>query len=166
MNFLQFLAARVLVEAGAGARAQTVAKGLASALAAEPRAFGKILEGDIALRNRNAFEAVKILSEANGILDTWLGHFDLGRAYFEAGEFAQADSEFERCITRRGEALSLLVDEEATYGYFPFVYYYRGRVREALNTAGFADSYREYLKIRGTSTEDPLLPEVRRLAGR
>ena len=162
---VQFLAARVLVEAGAGARGQTVAKGLASALAAEPRAFGKILEGDIALRNRNAFEAVKILSEANGILDTWLGHFDLGRAYFEAGEFAQADSEFERCITRRGEALSLLVDEEATYGYFPFVYYYRGRVREALNTAGFADSYREYLKIRGTSTEDPLLPEVRRLAG-
>ena len=31
--------------------------------------------------------------------------------------------------------------------------------------AGFADSYREYLKIRGASTEDPLLPEVRRRAG-
>ena len=36
-----------------------------------------------------------------------------------AGAFPQADSEFDRCIKRRGEALSLLVDEEPTYGYFP-----------------------------------------------
>jgi tetratricopeptide (TPR) repeat protein len=150
---------------GEVARARTVAEGLASALAAEPKAFGKIIEGDIALKNGDAHEAVTILNEANAILDTWLGHFDLGRAYFEAGAFAQADSEFDRCVSRRGEALSLLVDEEATYGYFPLAYYHRGRVREALNSASFADSYREYLKIR-TSTEDPLLPEIRRRAGR
>jgi len=45
------------------------------------------------------------------------------------------------------------------------VYYYQGRVREALKYPSFADSYREYLKIRGNSTEDPLLPEVRKRAG-
>ena len=45
------------------------------------------------------------------------------------------------------------------------VYYYQGRVREGLKTTGFADSYRTYLTIRGKSTEDPLLPEVRRRAG-
>jgi hypothetical protein len=42
---------------------------------------------------------------------------------------------------------------------------YQGRVREGLNNAAFADSYREYLKIRGNSSDDPLLPEIRR-AGR
>jgi hypothetical protein len=95
-----------------------------------------------------------------------MGHFDLGRAYLEAGAFTQADSEFDRCITRRGEALALFLDEEPTYGYFPPVYYYQGRVREGLNNAGFAESYRVYLTIRGQSKEDPLLPDVRRRAGR
>ena len=94
-----------------------------------------------------------------------MGHFDLGRAYLEAGAFTQADSEFDRCITRRGETLALFLDEEPTYGYLPPVYYYQGRVREGLNNAGFADSYRAYLAIRGRSTEDALLPEVRRRAG-
>ena len=106
-----------------------------------------------------------MLTEANALLDTWIGHFDLGRAYLEAGAFTQADSEFDRCIKRRGEALSLFLDEEPTYGYFPPVYYYQGRVREALKSAGFAESYRAYLDIRGKSTEDPLLAEVRQRAG-
>ena len=104
-------------------------------------------------------------TEANALLDTWIGHFDLGRAYLEAGAFTQADSEFDRCIRRRGEALALFLDEEPTFGYFPPVYYYQGRVREGLGSAGFAESYRAYLTIRGQSKEDPLLPDVRRRAG-
>jgi tetratricopeptide (TPR) repeat protein len=161
---VRFMAARILVEAGAIARAKTLAAGLVAELPAEPQAYGKIIEGDIALKNGDAREATKILNEANGLIDTWLGRFDLGRAYLEAGALVQADSEFDACLKRRGEALSLLVDEEATYGYFPVVYYYQGRVREGLKNAGFADSYRQYLKIRGASNEDPLLPEVRRRA--
>ena len=119
----------------------------------------------IALKDGDARLAVKLLLEANGVLDTWLGHFDLGRAYLQAGAFVQADSEFDSCIKRRGEALALLMDEEPTYGYFPPVYYYQGLVREQLKNAGFAESYRAYLGIRGKSTEDPLLPEVRKRAG-
>jgi len=162
---VQFLAARIFVEAGELAKARTMAEGLAAELPAEPQAYGKIIEGEIALKDGDARQAIKILSDANGILDTWFGHFDLGRAYLEAGGFAQADSEFDRCIGRRGEALSLLVDEEPTYGYFPTAYYYQGRVREGLKSERFAESYREYLNIRGKSTEDPLLPDVRKRAG-
>ena len=94
-----------------------------------------------------------------------MGHFDLGRAYVEAGRFFQADSEFDRCLTRRGEAVSLFLDEEPTYGLFPPVYYYQGRVREGLNSARFTESYRTYLDIRGEAGEDPLLPEIRQRAG-
>ncbi len=96
-------------------------------------------------------QAVTFLTEANGLLDTWMGHFDLGRAYLEAGRFLQADSEFDRCLTRRGEAVSLFLDEEPTYGLFPPVYYYQGRVREGLNSASFAESYRTYLNIRANA---------------
>jgi tetratricopeptide (TPR) repeat protein len=158
---VRFLAARVLVEAGAVPKAQALAAALASELATEPQAYGKILEGDIALKKRDVGEAIKILTAANGVLDTWLGHFDLGRAYLEGRAYAQADSEFDRCIKRRGEALSL-VDADPTYGYLPPVYYYLGLAREGLHAAGFADSFHEYLNIRGKSTEDPLVIEVRR----
>jgi hypothetical protein len=39
-------------------------------------------------------------------------------------------------------------------------------VREGLKSAGFADSYRAYLAIRGSSTEDPLVREVRKQVNR
>ena len=160
----RFMAARVFVEAGAVAKARTLAEGLASELLAEPQAYGKIVEGEIALKNRDPRGAIGAFADANALLDTWIGHFDLGRAFLDAGRFTQADSEFDRCITRRGEALALFLDEEPTYGYFPSVFYYQGRVREGLNTARFAESYRAYINIRGKSTEDPLLPDARRRA--
>ncbi len=139
-----------------------------SAKSADPaddsRVYGKIIEAQIALKKKEPVQAIKILTDANGVWDTWLGHFNLGRAYLEAGRFVEADSEFDLCITRRGEALTVM-DEGPSYGIFPIVYYYQGRVREGLKTANFADSYREYLKIRGESKEDPLVPEVRKRAG-
>ena len=163
---IRFLAARIFVQAGEVAKARKIADGLSSELPAEPHAYGKIIEGEIALKNGNPREAVKILMDADAIVDTWLGHFDLGRAYLELKAYLQADSEFDRCIKRRGEALAFLVDEEPTYGYFPPVYYYQGLVREGLNDSKKAvESYREYLNIRGKSTEDPLLSDVRKRAG-
>ena len=161
---IRFLVGRVFVEAGAAARARTVAAGLGSELQAEPQAYAKIVEAETALKNRNARQAIKVLTEANKLFDTWMGHFDLGRAYLEAGAFTQADAEFDRCIKRRGETLALFLDEEPTVGYLPPVYYFKGRVREGLKSAGFADSYRTYLTIRGQSKEDPLVAEVRRRA--
>ena len=161
---IRFLVARIFVAAGETTRAQSLATDLASDSQLEPQVDAKLIEGEIALRSANARQAIKTMTEANQALDTWIGRFDLGRAYLEAGEFPEADSEFDRCITRRGEALEL--DDGPTYGYLPEVYYYQGRVREGLNSPGAAaDSYRSYLSIRGKAVEDPLLPEVRRRAG-
>jgi hypothetical protein len=164
---IRFLAARIFAEAGQNAKATKLAAGLGSELQAEPQALAKIIEGEVALKSGKSREAIKSFADANNLVDTWVGHFDLGRAYLEAGAGAltQADSEFDRCINRRGEALSLFLDEEPTYAYLPPVYYYWGRVREGLKTAGFAESYRTYLNIRGKAGEDPLLPEVRKRAG-
>ena len=141
---IRFLAARVFVDAKEIAKARTLAEGLAAEITPEPRAYAKIIAGEIALKNGNAGQAVTALSEANEIMDTWLGHFILGRAYLEANSFLRADSELDLCIKRRGEALSFLIDDEPTYGHLPMLHYYQGRVREGLKTAGFAESYREY----------------------
>ena len=162
---IKFLAGRVFAIAGATARAQAIATQLAAAVPPEPQAMSKIVLGNVALASGDPRRAIALFTEANATLDTWIGRFDLGRADLAANQLLQADSEFDRCITRQGEALSLFLDEEPTFGYFPAALYYKGRVREALGSDGFADSYKTYLAIRGNAGEDPLLPDVRKRAG-
>ena len=160
----RFLAARIYAALGEISKARELAAGLSSEVLIEPQAYGKLIEGDLALASGDGHDAVARFTEGNKLLDTWIGRFGLGRAYLEIGALPEADSEFDRCIKRRGEALALFMDEMPTYGYFPPVYYYQGRVREGLKVSGFADSYKKYLSIRGKAGEDPLLPDVRRRA--
>ena len=87
------------------------------------------------------------------------------KSLLDAGASAEADSEFDRCNRRRGEAVELFMDDMPTYSYFPILYYYEGRVREGLKSPGFKDFYRSYLDIRGKSSEDPLLAEIHRQLG-
>jgi serine/threonine protein kinase/tetratricopeptide (TPR) repeat protein len=161
----QFLAARVFAAGGQPMKAQSLADKLSADLLAEPQAYGKLIEGQIALQAGNSRQAIQSFTDANRLADLWIGHFDLASAYLKAGAFTEADSEFEQCIKRRGEAMELFMDDIATYGFFPTVYYYQAQVREGMKTPGFADSYRTYLTIRGEAGEDPLLAEVRRRAG-
>ena len=162
---IRFLAGRIFAETGEMAKAQELAATLGKELQAEPQAYGKIIEGKSALKQGDSRQAIKSITEANNLLDTWIGRLELGRAYLEAGSFIDADSEFDRCIKRRGEALELFLNDVPSYSYFPIVYYYQGRVREGLKSAGFAESYRTYLNIRGQAGEDPLLQEIHRRLG-
>jgi tetratricopeptide (TPR) repeat protein len=162
---VRFLAGRIFAEAGEIAKAQNLATSLGSDLHAEPQAYAKIIEGKSSLRQGDSHQAIKSFAEASNLLDTWIGRLELGRAYLEAAQFVEADSELDHCIKRRGEALELFMDNVPTYGYFPTVYYYQGRVRQGLKSAAFQESYRNYLNIRGQAGEDPLLPEIHRRLG-
>ncbi len=128
---IRFLAARTYIEAGQVARAMPLIEGLAAEFQSEPQAYAKLLDGAIALRNGNARQAIVSMREGNKLLDTWIGDFDLGRAYLAAGAALEAESQFERCVKRRGEALALFLDEEPTFAYFPPVLAYQTKVREA-----------------------------------
>ena len=162
---LRLASARTLTSLGVVDRARGLMSGFAAEAQAESQAHAKIVEANLALRDKKPREAIRLLKEANTLNNSWIGHFDLGRAYLEDGQFAQADSEFDECVKRRGEALSLFAEDQPTFGYFPNIYYYQGRAREGLKTIGFAESYRRYLEIRATPDEDPLLPDARRRAG-
>jgi tetratricopeptide (TPR) repeat protein len=157
--------ARIYAALGESAKARELATSLSRAIELEPQAYGKLIEGEIALKNGDGASAVKSFMDGNGLLDTWIGHFDLGRAYLVTGAFTQADSEFDICLKRKGEALSLFLDPTPTFAYFPLLYYYQGQAREGMKTTGFAESYKKYLGIRGKAGQDPLLAEVRRRAG-
>jgi serine/threonine protein kinase/predicted Zn-dependent protease len=162
---IQMLAALTYIDAGEIAKAQKQATALSSALPTESQAYGKILAGLIALKKKDTNEAIRQIFAANNMLDTWIGRYELGRTYLEAGAFTQADAEFDRCLKRRGEAIELFDDNVPTYAYFPPIYYYEGRAREGMKTAGFADFYRSYLAIRGQSMDDPLVVDTRRRLG-
>ena len=85
---------------------------LAGELQDEPVALARVLAGDIALAEGKPRDAITAFEAANEIVDTWIAHFDLGRAYLSAGLLIQADQEFDGCLARRGEALSLFLDDE------------------------------------------------------
>ena len=161
---IKFLAARSYAEAGDAGKARELATALSKELQSAPQAYSKIILAEIALKEHDAKQAIQLLTDAQKLVDIWIVHFDLGRAYLEAGAVAEADGEFDRCIKRRGEVLELFSDDMPTYSYLPPVYYFQGRARTGLKSPGAADSYRAYLDIRGKAGEDPLLPEVRPLA--
>src|SRR5262249_24385667 len=104
---IRFMVGRVLAQAGREARARELATGLESETQDEPRAYAKLMQGEIALNRGDPRMAAEAFMGANNMLDTWIGHFDLGRAYLEEKAFPEADSEFGACIRRRGEALVL-----------------------------------------------------------
>jgi len=162
---IEFLAASTYVDAGEMAKAQKLATSLSSALPSESQAYGRIVTGMMALKRKDSNEAIRQITAANNLLDTWIGHFDLGQAYLEAGAFTEADSQFDQCMKRGGEAIELFLDNVPTYAYFPPVYYYQGRVRQGMNSEGFADFYKSYLSIRGQSSEDPLVADIRHRIG-
>jgi tetratricopeptide (TPR) repeat protein len=162
---IEFLVANSYVELGEFAKAQKLATSLSAALSSEAQAYGKIVQGLIALKRKDNNEAIRQITAANNLLDTWIGHYDLGQAYLNAGAFTEADSEFDACLKRKGEAIELFMDNVPTYAYFPPVYYYEGRAREGLKSQGFADFYKSYLSIRGQSPEDPLVTDARHRIG-
>ncbi len=162
---IEFLAASTYVDAGELGKAQKLETSLSAALPSESQAYGKIIAGLIAAKKKDTNEAIRQIMAANDLLDTWIGRFELGRTYLDAGAFTQADAEFDRCLKRRGEAIELFDDNVPTYEYFPPVYYYEGRAREGMKSAGFAEFYRSYLGIRGQSSDDPLAIDIRRRLG-
>jgi len=157
-----FEAARVYLETDRKDEALALAAQLAERLAPEPQAYAKLIEGEIALANAEANRAVTLFSEAQEILDTWIGRVDLGRAYLESGAFPEAHAEFEAALARRGEAASVFLDDVPSYHYLPPVYYYLGRALEGLGSPGAADSYRAFLEIKEPGDGDPLVTDARR----
>jgi serine/threonine protein kinase/Tfp pilus assembly protein PilF len=158
---IKFLAARVFLQAGDAARARKLASELASGLEVEPQAYAQLILGEAALEDQRPKDALQFLTNAKKLADMWIVHLELGQTYLEAGDFVEADSEFDDCLKRRGEALELFTDDMPTYSYLPPVYYYEGRALEGLKSPGAADSYHTYLSIRGKAGEDSLLPDVR-----
>jgi tetratricopeptide (TPR) repeat protein len=161
-----FTAGRALVIAGQSAAALKIANDLDNRIEEEPRVYGALLRGEAALAAGHAREALTAFEAAQKLEDTWMGRFSLGRAYLAMGAYPEAASEFDRCLSRRGEATAVFLDDLPSYRLMPPVHYYLGRAREGMKSPTALDAYRTFLQIKGNGDEQGLVADARkRVAG-
>jgi tetratricopeptide (TPR) repeat protein/predicted Ser/Thr protein kinase len=159
-----FESAMVYLRAGNERRALDLAASLATRLQPEARVYAKLIEAEVKLARDRALDAIALCADAQKQSDTWMGRFILGRAYLHANAFAEAYSEFDQCMKRRGEATALFLDDIPTFHYWPPVHYYLGRAQEGLGSPAASASYRTFLGIKSGGAE-PLVKDTRRRLG-
>jgi tetratricopeptide (TPR) repeat protein/predicted Ser/Thr protein kinase len=163
-------AARLYLQAGNEAEPKRIAGELLSSLQAESRAYGQVITGEIALRNRRTIDAVESFRAALKLSDLWLARYLLGVAYVEAGGHdAEALSELDACFKRRGEAASLFLDDMPSFRYLTALPYWLARVQQQVGLSEPARAnFTQYLNLRGdVKPPDRLAADARkRLAPR
>ena len=77
---VRFLAAQIFVETGAIEKAQALAAELGKSAdpADDSRVYGKIIEAQIALKKKEPRQAIKLLTDANGVLGHVAGTLQSG----------------------------------------------------------------------------------------
>jgi tetratricopeptide (TPR) repeat protein len=163
-EYVTFMAAMVLAEAGEGRRAAELADVLDRRIAAEPRMLAGVVRGTLERRRGRHPQAIGQLQAAIGHVNSWVARRALGRAYLDAGAFTEAQDELEACEKRRGEATDAFLDIVPTYRYRAPVLYDLARAQEALGSAAAPETFRAFLATQ-RSDEDPLARDARRRAG-
>jgi tetratricopeptide (TPR) repeat protein len=158
----QFLAAEIFMQAGQEDKARNLAWELSKKIQPLHRAHAKLIGGKLSLARGDIPGAIQLFQEAQALVDTWLGHYLLGHAYLEAEAFAEAYSEFEKCLKRQGEATSVFFNDLPSYRYLPPVYYYLGRAQEGLKSPAAKDSYETFLLIKDKGEAAWMVEDARR----
>jgi len=159
---VQFTASQIYLQTGQEKKALAIAGELSKQLPPEDQAYAKLIEGEIRMAKGDFPGAIGLFQEAQALVDMWLGHFALGRVYLKAEAFTEAYSEFELCLKRRGEVLSIFFDDVPSYRYLPPLYYYLGRAQEGLGSPAASESYQKFLSIKEKGKGDPLVEDARR----
>ena len=152
-------------EAGQIPKAVGLASELASQLSPDSQAYGKLILGEANLKNGDTSGALGKFQEAQKMADSWLVHYDLGRAYIVTGAFTEASSELDICLKRRGEATAVFLDDVPSYHYYPPLLCYKGLALEGLKSPGAADSFNQFLAIKAKGAGDPMIADARRRLG-
>ena len=127
-------------------------------------AYARLIAGEVALKNGRLLDAIDAIRDAQKRQDSWFGRFLLGKAYVQAGHFAEALTELELCVKRRGETADVFFYDAPTLRYLPALYYWLARSQEGVGaTAEAKKSYEQFLSLRADANPpDPLAADARR----
>ena len=160
----RFEAGRILLAGGREPRAKEQAAELGKALSAETQALGLTLAGEIQLVRGDARAAIGTFQQSLKLADAWQTRYLLGRAYLAGDAFAEADSEFDACLRRMGEATAVFLDDVPTWRVIAPVYYYQGIARTGLkSTTGAAEAFKIFVAFKDGGDElNPLVADARK----
>ena len=83
--------------------------------------------------------------------------------HLEGGAPVEAESEFDACIRRSGEATAVYLDDVPTWRTIAPVYYYRGVARANLkNASGAAEAFRTFLAFKDGDEQNALVADARK----
>ena len=88
-----FSAALVDLDAGQEEKARSLQAELNKKPQPEPRVYARLIGGELSRARGDIGNAVSLFHEAKDLIDTWIGHFLLGRAYLQAEDYTAAYSE-------------------------------------------------------------------------
>ena len=156
-------AALVFLKGGRTAEARAVAESLAQQFQARSRAYGDMIDAQIARGANRLNESVDALGRAQKFADLWLGRFMLGVVNVEAQRYALAQPDLELCQRRRGEATAIFLDDMPTFRYLAPLTYWLARAQEGQqNMTGAAENYKAFLALRPADSADPLAADARK----
>lgn len=159
-------AGEICIHARKDDKAREMQGRLASQIQLENQAYAKLLGGCFSLTRGEAAEACTLFRESLAQVDSWIGRFFLGKAFLEAGAYAEAEAEFETCLKRGGETSSVFLNDLPTFRYLPQTHYYLGRAQEGLGSSGAKASYAAYLKFKEKADPgDPMVADARKRLG-
>jgi tetratricopeptide (TPR) repeat protein/tRNA A-37 threonylcarbamoyl transferase component Bud32 len=162
----KFAAARIYMEVEQVDRARNLAGELAKEVQDVHQAYAKLINGCLAMKRGDATSGLKLCDEAQALVDTWLGRFNLGRGYLEAGAYAEALSEFEKCQKRRAEALSVFLIDFPTFRYLDTLDYYMGRALEGSDSPAAKECYQRFLDHKANADPgNPLVTDAQKRVG-
>jgi tetratricopeptide (TPR) repeat protein len=143
-------AAFVAIGSGDPETARVIADSMSKDLQIQNRAYGEMIHASLLREQGDHVAGIDKLRSAIEMADLWLIRLQLGRAYLDAGYFAEAADEFRTCAdTRIGEATAVFLDDTPTYRYLAELPYWQGRADEGFGMQeAAAEYYRAFLKLR------------------
>lgn len=143
-------AAIVAIGAGELETARAIGDTMSQDLQAQSRAYGEMIQASLLREQGDYIGAIDKLQSAIIMADLWLIRFQLGRAYLDAGSFAEAADEFRTCgTTRIGEATAAFLDDTPTYRYLAELPYWKARADEGFGMKDAAiEGFQAFLALR------------------
>ena len=159
-------AAAIYLWAGQSAEAEKISQALQAQFEPHRRAYGKLVEGQIAVRERRTIDAIEAFRAGLKLSDLWLLRLNLGILNVEAGRHAEALSDLELCQKRLGEAAAVFLDDVPSFRYVAPLPYWLARAQEGLGmNEPAAANYKAYLALRKNAAKDPLVLDAIRRTG-
>jgi tetratricopeptide (TPR) repeat protein len=156
-------AALVQLKAGRTAEARAIADELTKQFQPRSRAYGAIVQADIARSGGRLVEGMDMLAPAQKLADLWLGRYVLGVINVEAGRYPAALGELNQCLKRQGETTAVFLDDMPTLRLQAPLKYWLGRAQEGLsNATAAAEHYQAFLALRPADSRDPLATDARK----